>query len=153
VEPSTVEVSLLRGIDGACYSFGSFRLRADGILCVGAQVVALTPTEEGFLRVLVEAAGMRVAKDAIAERVWPRTAVSDSSLSRCVHTLRRKLEAATRAAAPIATCYGRGYRLTLPVTPVEPGGAERSSASLARFPHPRPAPAGTELPARAMGTD
>jgi len=103
------------------------------VLFAGDAVVALTPTEEGFLRVLVEAEGRRVTKDVIAERVWTPEAVSDASLSRCVHTLRKKLAGAAPAAAPaIATCYGRGYRLALTVArlSVEP---ERIAGAIARF--------------------
>ena len=114
------------------------------MLLAGEAIVPLTPTEEGFLRVLVEAAGRRVAKDAIADQVWTRAAVADGSLSRCVHTLRRKLEARAPAAPVIATCYGRGYRLAVPVVRI---AAERPRpTAVAPFPErgvrPKPAPAG-----------
>jgi DNA-binding winged helix-turn-helix (wHTH) protein len=147
---STVEDVLARELGGACYFFGAFELRTDGTLFAGRRVVPLTPTEESFLRVLVEAGGRRVTKDAIAERVWTRTTVSDSSLSRCVHTLRRKLEAAAPTASPIATCYGRGYRLALAVTRLETDEAVRARTSMARYPHRRPAPIGSGASARAI---
>jgi DNA-binding winged helix-turn-helix (wHTH) protein len=138
-----VEDVLTRELGGVCYYFGAFQLRADGILLAGRHVVPLTPTEERFLRVLAEAGGRRLTKDAIAERVWTRTSASDASLSRCVHTLRRKLAAAVPTASPIATCYGRGYRLALAVTRLEHDGAGRSAASVGHLPQRRPAPGGS----------
>jgi DNA-binding winged helix-turn-helix (wHTH) protein len=125
------------------YAFGPFRLRGDGILLAGESVVPLTPTEESFLQVLVAAGGLRVTKDAIAEQVWTRAAVSDASLSRCVHTLRRKLEAASPVRPVIATCYGRGYLLALPVTRQD----ARSAAAVARFPERQAAGPGPRMTA------
>lgn len=120
------------------------------MLLAGDAVVPLTPTEERFLRVLVEAAGLRVAKDAIADQVWTRTAVADASLSRCVHTLRRKLQATAPAAAVITTCYGRGYRLAMPVARV--AAEHLRPAAVARFPERdvRPEAAPADPSARAL---
>ena len=138
VHPSSAEGVLVQERAVASYAFGPFRLRADGVLLADESVLPLTPTEECFLRVLVLAGGLRVTKDAIAEQVWPRTAASDASLSRCVHTLRRKLETVAPTQAVIATCYGRGYRLAVPVARVEERAEPvRTAASVARFPERR----------------
>lgn len=108
------------GTPTADFEFGPFRLRRDGVLFAHDAPVDLTPTEEAFLRTLVEARGARVGKEEIAARAWPMRAPSDASLARCLHTLRRKL----RAAAPstprvVATSYRRGFSLCLPVRRVE----------------------------------
>jgi DNA-binding winged helix-turn-helix (wHTH) protein len=105
--------------DAAAWEFGPFRLLACGTLLEDGRAVPLTPKEEGVLRVLVVAEGRRVSKDAILEAVWEAEAVSDSSLARAVHTLRRRL--GERACGPvlIKTSYGRGYQLAVPVRRID----------------------------------
>jgi DNA-binding winged helix-turn-helix (wHTH) protein len=128
----------VRETEAVSLAFGPFRLRADGVVLAGESVLPLTPTEERFLRVLVQAEGLRVTKDVIAEQVWPRATASDASLSRCVHTLRRKLEAVAPAQPVIATCYGRGYRLVVPVARgVDRTEPARAAATVSRFPDRR----------------
>ena len=92
--------------------FGPFELRADGSLRRG-EVDPLTPKEAGVLAVLCGAAGRIVLKDEIVERVWAGYPAWDGRLARCVHTLRRRLSSAGDDC--IATIYGRGYRVTVPV--------------------------------------
>ena len=100
------------------WEFGPFRLRACGTLLGEGGVVPLTPKEEGVLRLLVAAEGRRVSKDEIAGAVWNEP-VSDASLARAVHTLRRRLGDGRDGACYIRTSYGRGYMLALPVRRVE----------------------------------
>jgi len=122
------------------YEFGPFRLRRDGLLLANDRVVHLTPTEEAFLVVLVEAEGARVGKEEVADRVWTSSAPSDASLSRCVHTLRRKLREAAPSTPVIETCYGRGFRVSLPVRRLAPEGRPFPRAAALPEPARRPAP-------------
>jgi DNA-binding winged helix-turn-helix (wHTH) protein len=94
-------------------AFGRFELRSDGSLLRGGEFVPLTPKEAGVLVVLCEAGGRIVRKDEIVSRVWGDYPASDASLSRCIHTLRRRLGSVGDGC--IATVYGRGYRVTVPV--------------------------------------
>jgi len=94
-------------------TFGPFELRPDGSLLLGGEWIPLTPKEAGVLVVLCEAAGRIVRKDEIVSRVWGDYPASDASLSRCIHTLRRRLGSVGDGC--IATVYGRGYRVTVPV--------------------------------------
>lgn len=112
-EPAAARVE---GPQEVAYQFGPFQLRPDGTLLANGRVVPLTPTEEAVLTVLVEARGLRVGKDRIAERAWPATVPSDGSVARCLHTLRRKLrEAAPLLPRVIATSYRRGFNVCIPV--------------------------------------
>jgi DNA-binding winged helix-turn-helix (wHTH) protein len=115
--------------------FGPFRLRPDGVLFAAGRVVDLTPTEEAFLTALVEAGGARVSKETVAMRAWPATVPSDASISRCLHTLRRKLqEAAPGGSDLIATTYRRGFSLSVPVRRVE---ADAPQGPVGRLPPAR----------------
>jgi len=95
--------------------FGSFRLLADGRLIEGGRPVPLTRKEAAVLRLLVEAEGAIVSKEELVERVWEGVAVTENSLTRCIHTLRRQLEGDDEAQKLIETAYGRGYRIVPPV--------------------------------------
>jgi len=97
-------------------AFGPFRLLACGTLLEGERMVPLTPKEEAVLRALVAAAGRRVSKDELVAAGWgDDAAVSDASVARAVHTLRRKLGAAGRDDVCVRTSYARGYQLAVPV--------------------------------------
>ena len=114
------EAARAEGRQDVAYEFGPFQMRPDGSLLANGRVVPLTPTEEACLTVLVEARGLRVGKDRIAERAWPASIPTDASLARCLHTLRRKLrEAAPLLPRVIATSYRRGWSLCVPVRCVE----------------------------------
>jgi len=95
--------------------FGPFQMYGDGRLLHEGRPVALAPKERAVLRVLVDAGGRVVAKDELLDRAWPDEDVSESSLTRCMHTLRNQLGNGARGAECIETVYGQGYRLTLPV--------------------------------------
>lgn len=105
----------VRGGEAAGWEFGPFRLLACGTLLGGDRVVPLAPKEEGVLRLLVAADGRRLTKDEILVAVWPGESVSDSSLTRAMHTLRRRLAEVSGGGSCIRTVYGRGYQLAVPV--------------------------------------
>jgi DNA-binding winged helix-turn-helix (wHTH) protein len=72
VHLSAPEVPRVEGPQEIAYQFGPFQLRPDGTLLANGRLVPLTPTEEAVLTVLVEARGLRVGKDRIAERAVRR---------------------------------------------------------------------------------
>ncbi len=97
------------------FYFGPFHLQADGQLLKQGQVIPLSPKQQALLRVLVEAQGQVVTKDEILERIWQNEEIGDSSLTRCIHDLRRCLRGDSPAHTYIKTLYGRGYRLNAQV--------------------------------------
>lgn len=129
--------------------FGSFRLdcRAGQLLRRDARG-AFAPVPIGsraleLLRVLVDHAGQIVPKQTLMDTVWPGTAVEESNLTVQISTLRHVLDAGRTEGSCIQTVTGRGYRFTLPVTPIAEPPAERSAA-----PAPAEAP-GRRWPIRA----
>jgi DNA-binding winged helix-turn-helix (wHTH) protein len=75
--------------------------------------IDLRPKAFEVLRVLAENAGRLVSKDELYQAVWPNLAVSDDSLSQCIHELRQKLGDTEHRL--IKTVARRGYLLD-PVT-------------------------------------
>jgi DNA-binding winged helix-turn-helix (wHTH) protein len=96
------------------WRFGPFNLLACGTLLEDGAIVPLTPTGERVLRLLVEAQGRRVSKDEIANGAWDSEAISDASIARAIHTLRRRLGDGRQGIRYILTSYGRGYQLAVP---------------------------------------
>jgi class 3 adenylate cyclase/tetratricopeptide (TPR) repeat protein len=67
------------------------------------------------LRLLVEADGRVVEREAIYARLWPNVTVEDRNLTVHVSILRKALKGRSAAADFIETVPGLGYRLTVPV--------------------------------------
>lgn len=106
--------------------FGPFRLEADDRLYVEERPVHLPPKELALLRLLAEADGRVVRKEDIFDRVWPDTAVSDASLTRCIRSIRAALGERGRQGGYIETLHGRGYRFAGTVVAID---ASRTVAS------------------------
>ncbi|MBB4199010.1 tetratricopeptide (TPR) repeat protein [Rhodoblastus sphagnicola] len=70
----------------------------------------MTPKVRALLTLLVEARGKMVSKEEIAAAVWPHENVSDESITRCAHQLRKLLGQGTNEDL-LKTAYGRGYYL------------------------------------------
>ncbi|HVP29427.1 MAG TPA: winged helix-turn-helix domain-containing protein [Myxococcota bacterium] len=96
-------------------AFGPFRLEPDDRLLSQGAPVHVPPKELAVLRLLAEAGGRVVLKEEIFERVWPGVAVSDSSLTRCIRSIRAALGERGRQGSYIETLHGRGYRFAAPV--------------------------------------
>jgi len=97
-------------------AFGSFRLEPDDrLLTLDGAPVHLAPKELALLRLLAEAGGRVVRKDEIFRRVWPGVAVSDSSVTRCIRSIRAALGERGRQGSCLETLHGRGYRFAVPV--------------------------------------
>ncbi|MFN0103175.1 MAG: winged helix-turn-helix domain-containing protein [Bryobacteraceae bacterium] len=97
------------------YLFGDFTLDLDrGALLRGAEEVTLRAKSFEVLTYLVERHGRLLTKAALAEAVWPDTAVMDNSLSQCIVEIRRAL--GDESQQLIRTVARRGYLFTAPVT-------------------------------------
>jgi len=83
-----------------------------GLQSSGASV-ALQPKVRGLLELLLRAQGATVSKGAIAAALWPTEAISDESLARIVHMLRKALKNA--GVDVVRTVYGNGVQLTCPI--------------------------------------
>ena len=97
------------------YAFGPFRLDAQGAtLFRGTEPVALSHRAVALLRMLVDRAGVPVAKDALMEAAWPGLAVEDSNLTVQIAALRRTLGEVPGGENWIVTLPRRGYRFVGP---------------------------------------
>lgn len=84
----------------------------------------LSAKELAFLSLLVSKSPSAVSKDEIRDAVWPRTVVTEASLTSLVKDLRAKLGQAGRS-GPIRTVHGFGYALTLERETPSPGRMPR----------------------------
>lgn len=99
----------------AVWMFGPYSLDSDGHLCLGPAAVPLSPLQRRLLLALVGQAGKVIEKNNILDQVWGHRQVSDVSLARAVHGLRRILDQGPLGGGVIHTIYGSGYRLDVPV--------------------------------------
>jgi DNA-binding winged helix-turn-helix (wHTH) protein len=86
-----------------------------GCLRRGAVEIELRPKCFQALRYLAQNAGRLVSKDEMIQAVWPKMAVTDESLSRCMCDLRLALQ--DRDQAIIKTVRGRGFLFAGPPAP------------------------------------
>jgi DNA-binding winged helix-turn-helix (wHTH) protein/tetratricopeptide (TPR) repeat protein len=101
--------------------FSPFRLDPDNaLLWRGSTEIRLTPKAFAVLHCLVERRGQLVTKEALLERVWPRTVVGDAVLKVCVREIRKALGDEVGAPRFVATVHRRGYRFIADVTDVDP---------------------------------
>jgi DNA-binding winged helix-turn-helix (wHTH) protein len=103
-----------------------------------------------LLHALIENPGRILSRSQLEQRLYGWGEEVESNVVEVhVHTLRRKLEAVAPAQAVIATCYGRGYRLAVPVARgVDRAEPARTAATVARFPDRRGLAA---VPSRGVG--
>ena len=82
---------------------------------------AITHLEPKVMEVLVclaRHADETLPKERLLQEVWPGTFVSDDALKRCILELRRVFEDDARDPRVIQTIAKRGYRLVVPVAPI-----------------------------------
>lgn len=108
---------------GLIYRFADFRLDVSRRLLAGASGILPLP-ERTFqiLLMLVESGGKIVEREAIAQTIWPDTAVSDGNIAQHVYILRKILGEHARDRGLVMAVNRRGYRLTVPVA-LEEGAA------------------------------
>jgi DNA-binding winged helix-turn-helix (wHTH) protein/TolB-like protein/tetratricopeptide (TPR) repeat protein len=98
------------------YLFGDFRLQIDERrLFRGDELVQLEPKAFDLLACLVAHAGQLVDKQKLVDEVWGRAAVTDNSITRCIHQVRAGLGDQADTPAFIETVTGSGYRFIAPV--------------------------------------
>jgi DNA-binding winged helix-turn-helix (wHTH) protein len=73
-------------------------------------------------------------KDNLLQEVWGHTQVSDVSLARAVHGLRRILDNGPLGSRVIRTIYGSGYRFDGPVSQISAKAATGSEPEAGGFP-------------------
>ncbi len=71
--------------------------------------VALSPKAYGLLELLLERAPAALSKEEIQSALWPKTIVSDSSLTNIVAEVRTAVRDRARHPALIRTVHGFGY--------------------------------------------
>ncbi len=102
---------------GSGYSFGVFRLQADGRLLRGETPVDLPPKELAALRLLLTHAGQIVTYSQLRKALWGDTHVAADTISECVTSLCARLQ----PEECIQTVYKRGYRFSAAVWPHSAG--------------------------------
>ncbi|MEM1379539.1 MAG: winged helix-turn-helix domain-containing protein [Pseudomonadota bacterium] len=79
----------------------------------------MEPKVSDLLRILIEAEGHVVSRDALFERLWPGTIVGEDTLSRTVFKLRKALGDAPKSPTFVETVPKRGYRLLQAPQPLQ----------------------------------
>lgn len=107
-------------------SIGDFVFDAERRQLAGGDgAVPLSSMEFGLLALLVSKRPRAVSKEEIQEVLWPRTVVSETSLTTLIRELRQKLRQEGRG-GPIRTVHGYGYALEgAPEPPVGPQSVPR----------------------------
>ena len=104
------------------------------------RTVRLEPKMMSVLLCLAQRSGDVVSREQIVQEVWQGTFVTDDVLIRCVSELRKAFGDDAGKPLVIETIPKRGYRLLLPVVPVERGMQSQSDVrpgavdSIAVFP-------------------
>jgi DNA-binding winged helix-turn-helix (wHTH) protein len=99
------------------WRIGSHELRSDGSFWHGSDYVALSPLQRSLLLCFCRHAGQLIQREQLALEVWQSVDVSDQSLARAVHNLRRTLEKCGIGGDRINTIYGSGFIFTAEVSP------------------------------------
>lgn len=97
----------MKDVKRGVYLFGPYKLEVEERrVSRDGRPIRLAPKEFETLLALVEAGGRLVEKGTLAQRVWPKTFVGDSSLARNISVLRKAL-----GEDMIQTVPRLGYRL------------------------------------------
>jgi DNA-binding winged helix-turn-helix (wHTH) protein/predicted Zn-dependent protease len=127
-------ISTRPGSETSGFSFAGFHLETDGTLLRGKTPVHLPPKELAALRLLLAHAGRIVTPLELRQALWGDVHVTADSVSKCVSSLRARLE----PHECIQTIYKRGYRFTAEVrsegTGPDGSGPERKRPRLAILP-------------------
>ena len=90
------------------------------------RLVPLSPMQRRLLLCFCRRPRQVIAKETLMLEVWGRTQVSEVSLARTVHGLRRRLSESLHGSDLIRNVYGEGYIFTLSVEELgNDGGAEQ----------------------------
>ena len=114
LDPGSPATESGRGSENVGFSFGGFRLQADGTLLRGETLVHLPPKELAALRLLLAHAGQIVTPLQLRQSLWGDVHVTADSVPKCLSSLRARLE----PEECIQTVYKRGYRFSAEVRPL-----------------------------------
>ena len=94
----------------------------------GDDSVHVKPKPMSVLQCLAAAEGAPVSRNELFDNVWPGAEVSDETLTKCIVELRKAFGDTARDSRVIETIPKLGFRLVLPVEPIdeEPREAERT---------------------------
>jgi DNA-binding winged helix-turn-helix (wHTH) protein len=101
------------------WTFGPYNLDGEGNLRIGPTAIHLPPLQRRLLLALARQQGQVLSRETLLEEVWGHNQVSEVSISRTVHGLRRVFTEGPLGSSVIRTIYGGGYRLDVPVRKVE----------------------------------
>jgi DNA-binding winged helix-turn-helix (wHTH) protein len=121
LSPGGVVTGSVRTDSESGFSFGVFRLEADGTLFREDKPVHLPPRELAALQFLLVHAGQIVTPLQLKQALWGDVHVTADSVPKCLSSLRAKLE----PEECIQTVYKRGYRFSAEVRPQ--GSAQAAS--------------------------
>jgi TolB-like protein/DNA-binding winged helix-turn-helix (wHTH) protein/tetratricopeptide (TPR) repeat protein len=115
------------------FRLGEWRVNPDqGLLEGEDRSTRLEPKVMGVLLYLVEHQGEVVKRDDLISDVWEGTFVTDEALSRAISVLRTQLGDDRMSPTYIQTLPKVGYRLIMPVEPLEPLPDAESGRNSAR---------------------
>ena len=103
----------------ASWTFGPYSLDGEGNLRIGPTAIHLPPLQRRLLMALARQQGQILTRETLLEEVWGHNQVSEVSISRTVHGLRRVFMDGPLGSSVIRTIYGGGYRLDVPIRMVE----------------------------------
>ncbi len=103
--------------------FGRYRLHPTQGLTQGKREIRITPKSLAVLRALAERPGQIVSKEELFRAVWPKTAVTDATLTSCIKELRQALDDDAHAPRYIETIHRRGFRFLASTSPVVPASS------------------------------
>lgn len=94
------------------FRFGSFQLNSDGTLWCEAALVPLSPMQRRLLLCFCRRPRQVITKETLMLEVWGHSDVSEVSLARTIHGLRRRLSGNQQGCDLIRNVYGEGYLFT-----------------------------------------
>ena len=101
------------------FQFGVFQLNPDGTLWSDGNLVPLSPMQRRLLVSFCQRPRQVIPKETLMKDVWGHEQVSEVSLARTVHGLRRRLADSHGGGDLIRNIYGQGYLLTANVEVLE----------------------------------
>jgi DNA-binding winged helix-turn-helix (wHTH) protein len=116
------------------WTFGPYSLDGEGNLRIGPTAIHLPPLQRHLLLALVRQNGQVLSRETLLQEVWGRSQVSEVSISRTVHGLRRVFMDGPLGSSVIRTIYGGGYRLDVPVRMMEVDPTGEGPVRVAAFP-------------------
>lgn len=113
------------------FHFDPFQLNLDGTLWYDGELVPLSPMQRRLLLCFCRRPRQVIAKETLMLEVWGHNQVSEVSLARTVHGLRRRLSGTHPGSDLIRNVYGAGYLFTAAVQAPreEPPVASESAAA------------------------